>query len=89
MHECPCCGECVYSDDADDLCSCCIEASCEAHDCSSHTGTSHDIDGVYVDCQIPQCPACETRSTFCTDGKWHSNCDDEKACEAEYARQNA
>lgn len=70
MHECPCCSECVYSDDPDDLCSCCEEAGCEAED-----DKRSDNYGYYVDCQIPQCGECETRATFCTDGKWHDNCE--------------
>lgn len=64
MHDCPCCSEAVYTDDPSDLCSCCVEAGCEPHDCGAHGGPSHDVDGVYTDCQIPTCPSCETRATF-------------------------
>lgn len=86
MHDCPCCGEAVYSDDEDDVCSCCEAAGCEMHDCASRCGYKgrHDVDGVYDDCQIPACVVCETRMTFCTDGKWHPNCDDPKDCERRY-----
>jgi len=63
MHDCPCCSEAVYSDDITEICSCCSAADCEP-------GT----DGVYADCQIPSCPVCDTRSTYCTDEAWHRNC---------------
>jgi len=68
MHDCPCCGEAVYTDDAADMCSCCVAADCpERGD----------------ECQIPTCLTCDTRATFCTDGKWHPNCDDPEACARE------
>lgn len=62
MHECYCCNEVIYSDDP--LCSCCKEAGCEKN--------SEDY---YDACQVPTCPECNTPATFCTDGKWHDNCD--------------
>lgn len=70
MHDCPCCGNdgITYTDDPDDMCSCCEEAGCEDHEVE-------DGDGSYFECQVPQCEECETRYTFCTDGKWHDNCE--------------
>lgn len=73
MRECNCCGEVVYSEDA--LCSCCQEAGC-------------DEEG-QEGCEIPMCPVCETRSTFCTDDSWHSNCDDPEACRRQAERESA
>ena len=86
MHDCPCCGDegITYTDDPDDMCSCCEEAGC----------VDHEVDEVddgagYFDCQVPSCPTCETRETFCTDGEWHSNCDDPALCASVYyAEQN-
>lgn len=64
MHDCPCCGEAVYSNNQRELCSCCKEAGC--------TGNPYDA------CEVPSCCVCDTPSTFCTDGKWHPNCDCEE-----------
>lgn len=66
-HDCPCCGE-THLDPDEELCDDCLKAGCEP---------TEDEDGEsYQDCQIPQCPDCDVRASFCTDGKWHSNCDE-------------
>lgn len=68
MHDCPCCGEAVYTDDPSDMCSCCEAAECDPDNA----------------CNIPTCPECDVPATFCTDGKWHPNCDpDECPCARE------
>lgn len=64
MHDCPCCGEAVYSDDM--LCDACEEAGCEPNG-----------EDVFDDCQIPECPECETRASLMSDGHWHDNCEDD------------
>lgn len=62
MHDCPCCwAECVYTDNEEDMCSCCRAAGCEG-----------DNPG---DCQIPRCEKCDNPATFATDLRWHANCD--------------
>lgn len=63
--DCACCSETIIGR-AGDLCDCCKKAGCEAN--------RH---GDYDDCQIPQCEHCDTRATFCTDQRWHSNCEAE------------
>jgi len=77
MHDCPCCGEAVYSDNPLECCSCCKAAECPR---VSFEEPEEYVNGDF-ECNIPRCPWCETRATFCTDGVWHPNCDDPKECE--------
>lgn len=63
--ECACCSETIMGR-AGDLCDCCKNAGCEVN-----------RNNEYDECQIPQCEHCNTRATFCTDQRWHSNCEDE------------
>jgi len=64
MHDCLCCSTVIYSDEP--LCDCCKAAGCEKN-----------ASDYYDDCQVPTCAECDTAATFCTDGKWHDNCDDD------------
>lgn len=57
MHDCPCCGEAVYSGDAAELCSCCKQAGCEMSKAdlvallafASKDETRRHLCGVYFD----------------------------------------
>jgi hypothetical protein len=61
---CPCCGAVIVADTESALCACCAQAGCEPR----------ESDGIFDSCEIPTCPECEVRATFCTDERWHANC---------------
>jgi len=87
MHDCPCCGEeVVYSDNPSELCDSCESAGCEPHECgcvwSCGIGNQCDEEGVYLDCQVPQCFECGTRASLMNDGFWHSNCEEDECTNA-------
>jgi hypothetical protein len=77
-HSCPCCEELLCGGPLDEVrCDSCVEAGCEAR----------EEDGVFVRCEVPVCPCCETPSSFMNDKKWHDNCDDPDDCEKRMGRR--
>lgn len=73
-HSCPCCGEILCGGLlSQPLCASCFEDGCEPEE-------DGEDEGVYLDCQVQRCPSCDERFSFMSDGEWHPNCDDPKAC---------